>query len=138
MIKIKLVRQRKECDCSIACIATITGIKYEDVIKHFNNNFDKTGLTLAETCQFITENGFDGIQKTNKTYTNIKINNKRMLFPFADIHYIEAKQFSNSKNHHALVMLRNGKVFEPFTGKFINILEEFYEIVNVVGFWKEK
>lgn len=138
MIKTKLVKQRQECDCSIACIATITGIKYENVIKHFNNNFSRTGLTLAETCQFIAENGFDGIQKINKIYTDIKINNKRMLFPFADIHYIEAKQFANSKKNHALVMLKNGKVFEPSTGKFINILNEFYEIVNVVGFWRGK
>lgn len=124
--------------CSLACMAMITGLDYDYIDKQFKINFDKNGIEFTKVRDFICEQGFDCIQKINQSCTDIKINNKRMIVPFADIHYISARQFADAKNNHAFVMLKNGKVYDPDDSKHKTILDRFYEIEVVLGFWKAK
>lgn len=136
--KFKYVKQRYEKDCSVACIAMITELSYEFVYKQFGIDFDKNGMDHNIARKYICENGFDCIQKVAQGCGDIKISNRRMIIPFADIHYISAQQFADAEENHAFVMLKNGKIYDPADSKYTTALDRFYEITTVLGFWKSK
>lgn len=132
----KYVKQLHEMGCSLAAMAMITGLDYDYIDKRFGINFDKKGVDNNIVRRFICEQGFDCVQKVNQGCSDIKINNKRMLNPFADIHYISAQQFIDSKENHAIVMTKSGKIWDPDDPNHTTILDRFYEIQIVLGFWK--
>lgn len=135
-IKYKYIRQLHERGCSLACMAMITGLSYDFIDKQFENNFDKKGIRSNVAMQFICEQGFDCIEKTSRIYTKIGLQNKRILVPFADIHYVAAQQFADAKTNHAFIMLKNGKIWDPDDPKHTTVFDRFYEILVVLGFWR--
>lgn len=138
--KVKFVQQLHENGCSLACMAMITGLNYDFIDKQFSVNFDKNGLIYDKVRQYVCEQGFDCIEKINRIYTKVGSQNLRMLVPFADVHFISAQQFADSKYNHSFVMLKNGKILDPadHNHNHKTVLDRFYSIDVVLGFWQSK
>ena len=130
--KFKFVKQEDEMGCAIACIAMILGKTYEEVARSFLNDFSKQGIRIDSAISYLSENGVDVIRKGHQGYANREDSNKRMIQPFADIHYISFQQFVDSDTNHAIVMLKNGKLICP-TKKHKTDEVSCYQIDDVLG-----
>lgn len=111
--KFKFVKQEEECGCAIACIAMILGKAYEQVVGDFNNDFSKQGINSEKSADYLSDSGVDVIVKAWHGFTDRKTNNTRMLIPFADIHLVSFRQYSDVDHNHAIIMLKNGKLICP-------------------------
>jgi ABC-type bacteriocin/lantibiotic exporter with double-glycine peptidase domain len=129
---IKFVKQRDHADCAIACLAMILNCSYEQVYNDMLNRFDKTGLKHNTSVAYLADHNINIITKEWKCYANVIKNNQRMAEPFADIHLVCVKPYADSNVHHAVVMDRNGKVYDP-SDNGITKLTDYYEVVKVGG-----
>lgn len=136
-MKVTYVAQKHDCGCAIACIAMVLGVRYDDVEPHFRQNFDRHGLCDREITGYVVDHGFSVIRKTADGYMDIKASNERMVLPFADIHIVSARQYSNSKMGHSFVMDSKGEIFDP-ENKDRKSLSDYYAIDTVLGFFKEQ
>lgn len=134
-MKIKYVRQKHRSGCAVACIAMITGLSYDAVKKQFQTNFEHGGMKPEHSRDFILEHGFSAIEVTPSTYKNVPTINKRLSKPFADIHFVSVQPFADSEVNHAIVMDKNGRVYDPEDPKCKD-LSRYYCIVSVIGFWR--
>lgn len=128
-----IIPQRYEYDCTVACIAMVLEKSYEEVSGYFYTNFDKAGLDVDLVRNTICEHGFSVIEKTCNNYLDVQKMSERMRIPFADIHIINVWRYADSKITHAVVMDKEGKLFDP-TG---NKEWKFYSVERVLGFYKE-
>lgn len=135
--KFKFVKQEEECGCAIACIAMILGKSYDEIRKSFKGDFQKDGIETEKSLYYLSENGVDTIRKMPYGYVDREASNLRMIKPFADIHFVSIKQFSNSNSNHALVMLKNGQFVCPTVNKKMEEVA-VYEICEVVGCYYDK
>lgn len=136
-MKFEYVPQEHDCGCSAACIAMALGVKYQDVVKHFRQDFDRQGLTDREVGDYIGDHGFSLIRKTAHCFMDIQSSNEKMMQPFADIHIVSARQFINSKMGHSFVMDSKGAIFDP-ENKDAKSLDRYYSIDTVLGFFDER
>jgi len=132
--KFRYVSQKYENDCAVACLAMITGYSYEKVDKRFNY---KKGIKFSKSVDYLQYQGIGIIIKEWIGCQNINYNNKLMAQPYADIHLISVKQYADSPYHHAIVMDKNGQIYDP-GDKTIKDLNHYYEIVKVAGCFYEK
>jgi hypothetical protein len=133
-MKIKYIPQRYKKDCSVACVAMITRQPYNEVLNNLTGDFDKTGLKVEDSLEYIQRNGLTVIQKSYIGYLKRKLNNKRMGKPFADIHYVVVQPYADCKTFHAAVMDNKGKIYDP-ADRTIQTIDKYYEILVVGGCW---
>lgn len=134
-MKIKWVGQKHQYGCSIACISMILGTDYDIIEKHFKENLDKKGIATSDAIAYLAEQGLNIIVKESVGMANVKLQNKLLLLPFAEVHLLSVKQFMNNKIHHSIVMDNKGNIFDPddVTRKDLKL---FYSIETVVGCFK--
>lgn len=135
--KFTFVKQEQEAGCAIACIAMILGKSYWDIEKSFLNDFSKQGIVIQNVIDYLSANGVTVIRKGHYGYNDREDNNKRMIKPFADIHYISFQQFVDVDNNHALVMTKNGKLICP-TKKYEADKINCYQIDDILGCFYDK
>lgn len=134
--KFKFVKQEEECGCAIACMAMILGKSYEEIVKSFYNDFNKQGIKIEPVIEYLSGE-VDVVRKKHWGYSDRKESNKRMIIPFADIHYISFQQFVDSEINHAIIMLKNGKIICP-TKKYKIDEISVYQIDDVLGCFYDK
>jgi hypothetical protein len=133
---IKYVKQEHEKGCLIACIAMVLGWDYSEVVKEFENDFDKHGTDGEMAKQFICDHGFSVIEKRGSGYLDIRKHNQRMLAPFAPVHIVSVQQFIDKPKHtHGYVMDAKGKVYDP--DDETRTVVPCYEVRPVMGFFKD-
>lgn len=138
MINIKsCVVQEQKYGCAISCIATILRKTYWEIERHFSADFNKTGLTTKQIFDYLSGEGFDLILKQQMSWSDRLINNKRLSIPFADIHILSYKTFSDKEILHATIMNKQGNIYCPKDGKPEN-LKSVYLVVGVMGVWYPK
>lgn len=135
--KFKFVKQEDESGCAIACMAMILGKTYEEIVKSFYNDFKKQGIEIKWVIDYLSANGVTVIRKGHYGYNDREENNKRMIKPFADIHYISFQQFVDIEHNHAVIMLTNGKIICP-TKKYKIDEVSVYQIDDVLGCYYDK
>ncbi len=112
-MKIKLVPQKEEAGCLIACIAMILSLDYDDVREDFLNDFAKKGIKAERAIEYIANTGRQIVHKET-TFFNVKtFSNEQMLKPFAPIHMLRVQQCFDSVDTHAVVMDKDGKLICP-------------------------
>lgn len=138
MINIKsCVIQEDKCGCIPACIATILQKTYQEVVGHFKQDFSKGGIWLDSiTAYYLAGYGFDIYWLVNKYANDYNLDRKRMLRPFADIHIVSIKNYIDLKSGHAIIMTKNGLLFDPKDGK--QTKENFIEVNSVLGLFYPK
>lgn len=138
MLELKeCVIQNNKNGCGIACIATVLQVPYNNVAKDWERNLDNEGVTTEEVFHYLSDHGLDMILLQQMSWSNVKKNNERVLRPFADIHIISFKQFTDKKSQHAVIMDKDGKLFCPIDGKECS-LAEFYMAVDNTGIYYPK
>jgi hypothetical protein len=135
MIKLKVVHAKEESGCAPAAIATVLGITYEKASRMFYANFEKTGADFEDLVQIIIDHGFTGVKKSLVRTTCIGPQRKVMEAPFADIHVLNVQCYADSKETHAMIMDKAGRIYNTNAG-ILRPLKEYYLILDVAGFWK--
>jgi hypothetical protein len=136
-MKIKYVAQKHEYGCSVACMAMITGLSYDEIERAFARDFSRGGLESNFSRAFICDHDFSAMVVTPHGYSDIRASNRRVSRPFADVHFVSVRPFPDSTLNHAVVMDRRGRVFDPQTRGHRD-LSPFYYINYVVGFFDER
>lgn len=133
-MKIRWVKQEHDKGCVVACIAMVLGWKYTDVVKEFQNDFQKQGTSYEVAKDFIIDHGFSVIEKSGNGWYDVREHNKRMMQPFAPVHIVSVQQFIDKPKHgHSFVMDAKGKIFEPRDSRITEV--QFYVVKQVMGFF---
>lgn len=136
-MKIHYVAKEQDHGCVIACIAMVLNWNYWDVAQRFQTDLTKKGISLDYARAFVCEHGFTSIDKQAYGYMDVRVNNKRMLQPFGQIHIVRFTQFIDRKEGHAVVMDSKGKIIDPDTKDPYDPLKVHYSVDRVLGFWSE-
>lgn len=134
--KIKLVKSKDYNGCAVACIATVLGVTYDDVVKDFTNNFNENGLALDKTASYLSDRGCQIIRKTLYSWNKLNFAHSYMLEPFAPIHIVRIEQYFDSEFGHVLVMDKDGKLYCPnaVDGEYAR---KAYSITDVLGIFRK-
>lgn len=134
MSKIKLIRQKHDHACSIACAAMVTGQNYDDLIKEFGNNFHKRGIDDEILYDFLGNKGFSMILKEPTRWSKKDFAREEMLKPFAPIHLLKVKIVADSGVLHWVVMTKKGKLLCPL-GYSDGETRKSYLIDKIIGLY---
>lgn len=135
--KFKYIESKHKNGCAIACMAMILGIDYDIIEQHFINDFTKGGIKIDIVRLYLNDNGMSIIEKRDFGFINREFGVRKMLEPFADIHYISFSQFIDTKFNHAWVMLKNGTIYCPNIGRVIEPKSKIYEISSILGCFRD-
>ncbi len=136
--EVKRIVANQPNGCAPACIAMILGWEYDEVIKYFQQDFDEDGITHDVAIDFIADQGYSAITKSSAGYTHRNFLRDELLKPFAPIHFVSVKPWGDSTNGHAIVMLEDGSILDPYDSKKPMTIEQVYRIKEITGFWDER
>ena len=136
MPEIKLVKQKHDHACSIACAAMVTGENYDELIKEFGNNFHKRGIDEDIFFDFLGNKGFSMIQKEATRWSKKDFARTEMLRPFAPIHILKIKITADAGLLHWVVMTKKGSLLCPL-GYSDEETRKSYLIDKIVGLYAE-
>ncbi len=132
---IQIVKQTDDYGCLAACAATVLNRSYADVAKDFGHDFKSRGLNFDRIIVYLNEQGFDVIQKRGKPCGRVDFARDELLKPFAPVHIVSLREFSDSDTHHSVVMDADGKLHDP-AGETEETLKKAYQVVQVIGLFK--
>lgn len=128
---IERVQQKEKCGCTIAAVAMIVGKSYDEVRSMSTRDFDETsgGVQIEDWLDYLFEQGFVAHRLWKVTHLQ-GVNTPRPCWPpepFAPLHICSVR---TSAGGHAVVMLSDGKVLDPYTADRDNL--SCYESVSAV------
>jgi len=110
--KLKLVKQKHNWDCAIACVAMIAGHNYKEVYANLQKNYTNRGISCDTMMRYLKKHG-------------IKTELERYEFTVIHLH-----AFVNAYSNTAIILLKNTKmrkghfivyddkyIFDPEAGK---------------------
>jgi hypothetical protein len=136
-MEIRYVRQEHVKGCVIAVCAMITGQTYAEVNAHFSGDRDQDGLPLRLALTYVTDHGFAAHEVIAHGHLDLRDSNGRMLQPFADAHIVNVLPCVNSEWGHALVMDRDGRLYDPEVPGEVDPAR-FYYVNTVIGVFDER
>jgi len=130
-------RQKLKHDCALTALSMVTGEEYDSVAEYFDGiDFDKGGITYYALNSFLFDHGFSTARIFK--YKGFKDCPQRTPWPpepFADMHICEVLPYESSTFSHFIVMLRDGKIFDPAFSE-IKKLSDYHKVYNVAGVYK--
>jgi hypothetical protein len=133
---IKYVAQKHKSGCAVACMAMILDFDYDFIDSQFLQDFNKSGINKDPLVEYFTFNGLGCIAKIPVGFDQILIQNKEMLKPFADIHFVSIRQAPDTKLHHAVVMDNKGRIYDPDNKDRKKLTTDYaFEISYVLGLY---
>ncbi|MGH9884847.1 MAG: hypothetical protein ACREBE_04935 [bacterium] len=118
-LSLRLVYQRHKADCVVAALATAMGRTYDDVRHRIDLSHDFTveGTSLeGVACSVLDHFGFAWQLRYRTTARlNYAERDPWPCAPWADAHICEVTNLPNC-TRHAVVLLRDGRVLDPFWG----------------------
>jgi hypothetical protein len=133
--KIRLVKQKDEFGCVVACLAMVLGKTYEEVDADFDNDFTKKGTQLAMIADYLSDHGYSIIKKSVSFYSHKDFGREELLTPFAPSHIVIVKDKVDLPFDHAIVMDNAGKLYCP-SGSPDEESRNAYLIISVIGIYK--
>jgi len=130
------VKQEDHNGCVVASLAMIVGKSYAEV----KSNLRPKDLSVDAYCAFdaesyLYEHGYS-LQKKWKHICYIGIDRKVWpVSPFAPIHYVQVVNNPAGKAH-AVVMLYNGDVLDPWVDSKPKKLSDYTEVNEIMGVWE--
>jgi hypothetical protein len=136
--EIKYVKATLTNSCVPACLAMVTGKTLKRVIKeiyeHWENEGRYQGIDDYIVDQYLSKNGY-AIQRISHEYEPNKLLIKKWpVKPFAPIHIVDVWS-TNPAGMHAIVMLKDGMVYDPSNRRIKNI-SMYQRVFAVTGIWK--
>jgi len=130
-----LVRQKHKYGCTVAAIAMVTGLSYEEIAAHSTRDFSAHSMCLEDWLEFLNGRGFAFCVKYRVTHLRAP-NTRRSTWPlppFAPIHLINVQ--IPGIGGHAVVMLDNGGVLDP-NRDGLHTLGDYPDVLSMIGVWK--
>jgi hypothetical protein len=115
----------------------VLGCGYDEVERQFQQDFDVCGVVSDHIVNFICDHNLSAVEKIARGYNDVRLSNKRMISPFADIHILSVLSRADCENNHAVVMDAKGNIFDPAKPERKDI-GQYYCIVRIVGFYREQ
>ena len=142
-MRVKYVKQESN-GCAIACIAMVLNKTYEEAYALAQVPFEFggcTGLTMASVVDILGDQGYTCRQLSAFNHSNYTYRAPWPDKPFAPIHvvfaYIKGTVPGDGVRCHAVIMLKNGRIYDPSVPERTT-LEDFGYVAEVVGFWPPK
>ena len=134
----KYVKATLTNSCVPACLAMITGKTLKRVIKeiyeHWENEGRYQGVDDDIVDQYLSKNGY-AIQRVPHEYEPNKLLLKKWpVKPFAPIHIVDVWS-SNPAGMHAVVMLKDGTIYDP-SNRRIKDISMYQRVFGITGIWK--
>ena len=135
---IKYVKATLTNSCVPACLAMVTGKTLKRVVKeiyeHWENEGRYQGVDDNIVDQYLSKNGYS-IQRIPHEYEPNKLLIKKWpVKPFAPIHIVDVWS-SNPPGMHAVVMLKDGTIYDP-SNRRIKDISTYQRVFAVTGIWK--
>ena len=135
---IKYVKATLTNSCVPACLAMVTGKTLKRVVKeiyeHWENEGRYQGVDDNIVDQYLSKNGYS-IQRIPHEYEPNKLLIKKWpVKPFAPIHIVDVWS-SNPPGMHAVVMLKDGTIYDP-SNRRIKDISMYQRVFAVTGVWK--
>ena len=135
---IKYVKATLTNSCVPACLAMVTGKTLKRVVKeiyeHWENEGRYQGVDDNIVDQYLSKNGY-AIQRIPHEYEPNKLLIKKWpVKPFAPIHIVDVWS-SNPPGMHAVVMLKDGTIYDP-SNRRIKDISTYQRVFAVTGIWK--
>jgi len=135
-LPVRLVYQPESCGCVLAAVATIVGKSYRDV-RHrvgMDHDYTKQGSHMGIAYELLAEFGY-AIQLRYRN--NQRLNAPREEWPcspWADLHIAEVRNLADT-TMHAVVVLRDGRVLDPWWG-VVDGLHRYPRVLNIAGVFR--
>lgn len=128
--KIQRVEQ-KGPTCTIACIAMILGVGFDDVAVHFEEPEHGTLMRIAD---YLGDHGYSVLIKEMLYHSHPRFGRAELTTIFAPAHILHVKQFADNPVQHVLVMDGRGDLIDPSREKVG--YNDFYMVTGVLGIWR--
>lgn len=135
MTAIKRVVQKDEYGCLPACLAMIRGVAYDRVAPWFSVDLSKEGIEFQKGVDYLCQFGFQVIYKEIYSGNHPNFGFKEVTTPFAPMHIVSLQVNFDSKERHAVVMTRTGKILDPGPHNLVKSFKGIWEVPRCVGIW---
>ena len=135
---VKYVKATLTNSCVPACLAMVTGKTLKRVVKeiyeHWENEGRYQGVDDDILDQYLSKNGY-AVQRIPHEYEPNKLLIKKWpVKPFAPVHIVDVWS-TNPPGMHAVVMLKDGTVYDP-SNRRIKDISMYQRVFAVTGIWK--
>lgn len=131
--KIKHVQQ-KGPTCTIAAMAMIRGVGFDDVAVQFCNPEEGT---LNKIAGYLGDYGYSVLIKEVQYHSHPRFGHSELTTIFAPAHILHVKPYADDPTWHVVVMDQRGRLYDPaYDEKHITSLNSFYRITGVLGIWR--
>lgn len=122
-----LVKQTQPMGCYVAALAMLTDLSYDEVKARFSSDydFDKNGITHYASDAFLAEHGYALAYKWEHDQVRKTTRQPWPPEPWADVHLCEVV-VDPKKGAHAVIMLKDGRIYDPHFGELPNIRNSYY------------
>ena len=130
------VKQEDQNGCVVAAIAMIAGKSYAEIKAELRpKDLSTDAYTSFDAESYLYEQGYS-LQKKWKHVCYRGVDRKAWpVLPFAPIHYVQVVNNPTGKAH-AVVMLYNGDVLDPWTDERAKKLSDYLEVNEIIGIWE--
>lgn len=129
-----MVMQEDSNGCGLACIATVLNKPYQELKRHFHNDFEENGISLEGVMDYLGDAGLSIVYKTIRNYGRIDFALHELLKPFAPIHIVRLQDKFDSSIGHLIIMDDKGKLYCP-QGSSEEYLRSSYAITDIAGLY---
>lgn len=120
--------------CTIAALAMVLGVGFDDVAVHFSNPED---MTLGKVADYLGDFGYSVLLKEMVYHGHPRFARAELTIPFAPAHILHIKINADDTAWHVVVMDGKGRLYDPaYDEKHVVSLNEFYMITGVLGIWR--
>lgn len=123
--------EQKGPTCTIAAMAMILGVRFDQVSKHFEAPEEGT---LVKVANYLGDHGYAIIIKELMFHSFPRFGFTELCKPFAPAHVLHVKQYADNPTWHVIVMDQKGKLFDPT--REVCVLDDFYMLTGVLGVWR--
>lgn len=131
------VGQEDKNGCVVAALAMIVGKPYAEVKAGLPpKDLSQSAFTAFTAESYLYEHGYTLQKKWKHICSADKDRYEWPIAPFAPVHYVQVVG-APTGNAHAVVMLENGDVLDPWAGSKPTRLTDYYAVNEIIGVWPE-
>jgi ABC-type bacteriocin/lantibiotic exporter with double-glycine peptidase domain len=132
---IKRIAQKDSHGCAVASLAMVTGHDYDRIKAFFPRaDFTKSGIAFYQAEEYLARHGFAVRRFTLYDPTTNEPREPWPVAPFADVHMCEVV---TAKGAHSVVMLRDGRVLDPWNESRDSLSHpDYVKVYFVAGVYK--
>lgn len=134
-VRPKWVKQEDVNGCVVAAIAMIVNKSYAEVKSELHpKNLSTGAYTSFEAESYLYEHGYRLVKKWKHVCFSSTDREQWPIEPFAPIHYVSIR---NGDKAHAVVMLADGSVLDPFADSAPRKITDYEEVCEIIGVWEQ-